>query len=210
MLDQLVVASAPFPSSLSRGLGSLLPLPSTRPGRVDARRSRSHHAFMRLTQISRITTTLALSVASAATCSDSTGPSTAAIDLSAEWRVESPAAHGFNATALEAALVQGQQITGLRSLLVVRHGRLVAERYYGPNHADTTNHIRSVTKSVVSLIAGIAMDRGLLTLDTRLDDFLDPVAEGLTATQRGILMEHLLTMTAGFDWDESSVTEFNN
>ena len=159
----------------------------------------------------RAANTLALVIASAVACSDGTGPQPATLDLSAEWSVESPAAHGFDATALEAALVQGgQQITGLRSLLVVRHGRLVAERYYGPNHADTTNHIRSVTKSVVSLLAGIAMDRDLITLDTRLDEFLDPVAEGLTATQRGILMEHLLTMTGGFDWDESSVTEFNN
>ena len=176
---------------------------------IDARRSRAHHAYMRVSHRPGIATLLL--IASAIACSDGgLGPSTAPVDLSADWRVDSPGAHGINATALDAALAQGTAITGLRSLLVVRHGRLVAERYYGPNHADTTNSIRSITKSVVSLLAGIAMDRDLLTLDTRLDEFLDPVAEGLTAAQRGVTLEHLLTMTGGFDWDESTVSEFNN
>ena len=147
----------------------------------------------------------------AAACTDGTGPRFApAGDLSADWTVESPQSHGIDEAALAAALTQGEQILGLRSVLVVRHGKLVAERYYGPNHADTTNSIRSVTKSVVSLLAGIAMERDLLMLDTRLDDFLDPVAEGLSPSQRGITLEHLLTMTGGFDWDESTTTEFNN
>ena len=158
----------------------------------------------------RLARSLPALVLAATACSDSTGPSTPPVDLSADWTLESPSAHGIDAVALDNALAQGQQITGLRSLLVVRHGRLVAERYYGPNHADTLNSIRSVTKSVVSLLAGIALERSQLSLDTRLDEFLDPVAEGLTATQRTITLEHLLTMTGGFDWDESTVTEFNN
>lgn len=163
----------------------------------------------------RLTTRLrqlgALLLLGAASCTDGTGPRFApATDLSADWTVELPQAHGIDSAALTAALAEGEQILGLRSLLVVRHGKLVAERYYGPNHADTINSVRSVTKSIVSLLAGIAMHRDLLTLDTRLDDFLDPVAEGLTPTQRGITIEHLLTMTGGFDWDESTVIEFNN
>ena len=47
-----------------------------------------------------------------------------------------------------------------RSLLVARHGKLVAENYFGGASSSTVFDLRSVTKSVVSMLTGIAIQNG--------------------------------------------------
>lgn len=49
-----------------------------------------------------------------------------------------------------------------RSLLVARHGKLVAENYFGGADSATVFDLRSVTKSVVSMLTGIAVQNGKL------------------------------------------------
>jgi CubicO group peptidase (beta-lactamase class C family) len=53
----------------------------------------------------------------------------------------------------------------VRSILVHRHGALRLEEYFYGYDADRPHQMRSLTKSVIALLAGIAIDRGLLTLD---------------------------------------------
>ncbi|MGY2061524.1 serine hydrolase domain-containing protein, partial [Nocardia gipuzkoensis] len=78
---------------------------------------------------------------------------------------------------------------------VFRHNCLVGE---GPTNAKSGNiawNVWSVTKSVVSLVAGIAWDRGLLDLSAPIDRYLPP---GLGDTQhRAITVENLLTESSG-------------
>jgi CubicO group peptidase (beta-lactamase class C family) len=69
------------------------------------------------------------------------------------------------------------------SLMVVRHGHVVAEGWWAPFSAERPHLLYSLTKSFTGVAAGIAIGDGLLALNTQ-------VAEGLT-------VEHLLTMTAG-------------
>jgi CubicO group peptidase (beta-lactamase class C family) len=69
------------------------------------------------------------------------------------------------------------------SLMVVRHGHVVAEGWWAPFTAGRPHLLYSLTKSFTGVAAGIAIGDGLLALDTE-------VAAGLT-------VEHLLTMTAG-------------
>ena len=49
-----------------------------------------------------------------------------------------------------------------RSLLVARRGKLVAENYFGGADSSTVFDLRSVTKSVVSMLTGIAVQSGQL------------------------------------------------
>jgi len=92
----------------------------------------------------------------------------------------------------------------LHSLLVYRSGRLVAEEYFYEYDRDRPHQMRSATKSVVSALVGIAIDRGLLPSDTALvatrlsyDGFAnpDPRKDRLT-------LRDLLTMRSGLACDD--------
>ena len=94
---------------------------------------------------------------------------------------------------------------------MVRHGRLVAERYFRPGGADSLYSVRSVTKSVMSLLVGIAIQRGVIHgTDQTLGDLFRAPLPTLAPADAAITIGDLLTMTGGFQWDESTVTEYNN
>jgi CubicO group peptidase (beta-lactamase class C family) len=159
---------------------------------------------------------LAGGLAALAGCGDSTAPVTPApsdpVDLSAEWSVAAPEAEQVDGARLSAALDGAAAIAGLRSVLVVRHGRLIAERYLAGGRADSLYALRSVTKGVMSLLVGLAIERGVIRgPDQPLAELLHPPLPPLDATRGAITIGDLLTMTSGFQWDEGTgVTEYNN
>ena len=159
---------------------------------------------------------LAVCVLLAACGGETMGPSsplpTEPIDLSADWAVSSPEKEGVDPTKLETAFASGVGIPGLRSITVVRHGHLVAERYYAGARADSLYALRSVTKSVMSLLVGIAIHQGkILGIDQTLSELLKPPLPTPDAAHGVITVGNLLTMTGGFLWNEGSdVTEYND
>lgn len=55
------------------------------------------------------------------------------------------------------------------SVLVVRHGRIVSETYVAPFNADLRHDLRSVTKSVVATLVGVAVQEGkIASLDQKV------------------------------------------
>lgn len=135
------------------------------------------------------------------------------------WGVAPPAASGFDEPALHQAL--STALDGpfnLHSLLVERHGFLVAEQYQGGRdrsvyglisrpHAfgPTTRHdVRSIGKSVTSLLVGIALQKGLIGKpSTPLLDLYPELSDLATPEKKAITLEHLLTMSSGLAWRES-------
>ncbi|MFC4808733.1 serine hydrolase domain-containing protein [Paenibacillus sp. GCM10023250] len=102
-------------------------------------------------------------------------------------------------SALTAALAP----LNLRSCLISRHGRLIYEHYREPATAAELARINSCTKSVLSALVCIAMDRGLLPdAATPASAFFPRLAADPDPRKRSITLEHLLTMTAGFEWTE--------
>lgn len=120
---------------------------------------------------------------------------------------------------LEAGMRSGL-LRNIHSVLVLRQGRLVLERYYeGSDHsggqalglvrfgAGTLHDLRSITKSVVGLLYGIALERGLVPPPEaplyaqfpEYPDLADP-------SRAGILIEHALTMSIGLEWKESGIS----
>ena len=99
------------------------------------------------------------------------------------------------------------------SFLIVRNGKLVFEAYYtGTDGArgvvefgeQTLHDTRSVTKSITSTLIGIAIDRGYIdSVDVPMARFFPEYAHHLTEEKGRITLKHLLTMTAGFNWDQS-------
>lgn len=101
--------------------------------------------------------------------------------------------------------VAAGQLSEVDSIVVVRHGALVYERYFNRQHAISydaaTRHVgNSMTKSIVSLLLGIAVDRGLIgDLDAPALSFFPEFAELRTPEKERITLRHLLTMTAGLN-----------
>lgn len=152
-------------------------------------------------------------LAMAAACGDGpTGPRLRGepVDLSAEWEVGSPASMGVDPGVMADATAHARTLPRLLSLLVVRHGVLVVEEYFNGNRADSLNDARSVTKSVVSTLTGIAARRGEVTLSTPIGPHLTPWAGQLDEAERAISVAQLLTMTGGWQWDESTTTGYND
>ncbi|WP_223829934.1 serine hydrolase domain-containing protein [Paenibacillus arenilitoris] len=88
----------------------------------------------------------------------------------------------------------------MKSVLVLRDGLVVSE--WHDRGKDSIGPLFSCTKSVLSALIGIALDRGDLTsLEQPVTDFLTP-PEGSGAALAKLNIGHLLTMTAGFDWPD--------
>ena len=101
-----------------------------------------------------------------------------------------------------------QQLSGVdrgfeavRSVLVSVDGQTVVKYYRNRTPTDHA-HVWSVTKSVLSILVGIAVDEGLLKVDQPLRDLLPDQASIMTEQQASITLRHLLTMTSGLSADD--------
>ncbi|GGF93856.1 6-aminohexanoate-dimer hydrolase [Paenibacillus albidus] len=90
----------------------------------------------------------------------------------------------------------------MHSLLIIRHGKLIFERYYGSHQAGMLNDLRSATKSVLSILTGIAIGRGDLPgIHTSVAELLHAYIPPRHSPELAkITLGHLLTMTSGFSW----------
>ena len=110
-----------------------------------------------------------------------------------------PAASGVSSPAISALLDRLEEKSiECHSLMVVRHGHVVAEGWWAPYSADRPHLLYSLTKSFTSIAVGLAIADGLLSLDDRVADVLpDHVPAGISEQGRRISVHHLLSMTAG-------------
>lgn len=137
------------------------------------------------------------------------------------WERVEPQAAGFESARLGAVIAK--MLNGevnLHGVVVERHGKLVAEAYrkgkdqpqfklfsrtvtFGPSVRHDT---RSVGKSVISLLVGIAQAQGKLpALSAPVIDFYPEFKDLATPELRRVTLEHLLTMSSGLKWRESGV-----
>jgi CubicO group peptidase (beta-lactamase class C family) len=125
------------------------------------------------------------------------------------WRIATPTQEGMDPKGL--ALIDddtGRVYPALRSVLVVRHGVLVFERYYHGATPATYFNLFSVTKSVTAALVGIAL--GEHTLDGLDQPIGQLLARHLPPNPdpriRKVTLEQVLTMTAGLPADPTDGT----
>ena len=128
-------------------------------------------------------------------------------DIHDGWVIGSAEQQGLD-PALLCAMGKGVadgKLPNVDSIVVVRHGVLVYERYFAYPHQRafdaTTKHVgNSMTKSVVSLLVGIAIDRGLIKdLDAPIFPYFPENADLRAPEKDRITLRHLLTMSAGLN-----------
>ena len=120
-------------------------------------------------------------------------------DWTGDWQLV-PAEHaGLDGERLEQAVEDIGALEGVQGVLVARHGRLVAERYFRGSAGRRPHNMKSASKSVLSALAGLAVAEGVLELDQPIADLL-PEAAGLDDPgKQSITVRHLLTMTSGLE-----------
>jgi CubicO group peptidase (beta-lactamase class C family) len=153
-----------------------------------------------------------------AVLANSVGPLTAAPFV---WQTAAPADAGFTPdidTRLD-KLIADKRAWNLHGVVVVRGRRIVLERYFAGEDQtwgiplgvvqyapDLPHDMRSVTKSIVALLYGIALAAGKVpAVNTPLFTQFPEYEDLFKADERRRLMtvQHALTMTLGTDWDES-------
>jgi CubicO group peptidase (beta-lactamase class C family) len=119
---------------------------------------------------------------------------------SPDWPRATPESVGMDSSALVEMLgfVQERQIP-VHSIQIVRDGQLVLDSYFFPYDGRTRHDVASVTKSITSLLVGLAIDRGQIRdVKQRIIDFF-PSESPVTRVQGLQTIEHLLTMQSGWD-----------
>jgi CubicO group peptidase (beta-lactamase class C family) len=126
----------------------------------------------------------------------------------------------LNSVNLDAGLIRelferidDNSYKNIHSVLLVKNGKLVVEEYFpgrdstGQYQAytlDTLHEIHSATKSVNSILIGIAIDQHLIrSVDEKISTFFPEYSDIFTNKEKGaICLKNLLSMTAGLSWDE--------
>jgi len=105
-------------------------------------------------------------------------------------------AMGLDATLLEEAAAEAGLSDTIAAMLVVRQGKLVFERYFNGGDRAQANNVHSLSKSILSVLTGIAVAEGLFEPDTHIGEVLP---DNLTGTNGDLTVRHLLTMSSGLE-----------
>lgn len=151
-----------------------------------------------------------------------------AFSVKCNGQIERPFNEGIPRGSLKDALLDSGKITemenelakgkfNIHSLLVLRHDKLVYEKYFPGkdeifgrplghvNHIrDSLHDCRSITKSVVSACIGIAVAQQIIRgVNDRVLSYFPEYAWYDTGAKRDLTIKHLLTMSDGLEWDET-------
>jgi CubicO group peptidase (beta-lactamase class C family) len=149
------------------------------------------------------------SAAPATSSGGSAAPPVTIIDIAQPWANATPAEVNMDEVMLGRAASDAAAMPRFRSLLVARHGKLVAESYFGGADGSTVFDLRSVTKSVVSVLTGIAIQNGKLPgIDATVGTYLGSPYT-LDANDRAVSVRQLLTMTSRYQWNETGGDDYN-
>jgi len=110
---------------------------------------------------------------------------------------QAAAAQVFRADEVEAA---ARTLPRLHSLIVSRRGQVVFEGYYNGTRRDRPANIKSASKSVISALVGVALDRALIPdVRTPILTYFAELARDADSRKREINVEHLLMMRPGLE-----------
>ncbi|MEM6415457.1 MAG: serine hydrolase [Pseudomonadota bacterium] len=120
-----------------------------------------------------------------------------------DWPVASPAEHGFNQTELNDALdrIFEDPLPPHRAIVIVKNGKLIAERYAPGFDRNMPMLSYSMAKTVSQMMVGVAIKDKYFALDDRP---LIKEWSGLDDPRREITWRHLLQMQSGLDFVENT------
>jgi CubicO group peptidase (beta-lactamase class C family) len=130
-------------------------------------------------------------------------PSLAEADRPAPARVRTV---GIDSVLMGTALREAAALPRLRTLLVARHGEMEVERHFRGPGLDVPANVKSVSKSVLSALVGLAISEGHLEgADQAIGEFFPrQLGDDDDPRKREITVSHLLTMQSGLEGTSGS------
>lgn len=118
-----------------------------------------------------------------------------------------PESQGVDSAAIEAFVRDVvERDLNLHSIMVLRHGNVVAEGWWGPYSAPQRHMMFSVSKSFTAAAIGIAEAEGRLSVDDEVLSFFPSYAtDAVRANVAGLQVKHLLAMATGHAVDTMGV-----
>jgi CubicO group peptidase (beta-lactamase class C family) len=123
-----------------------------------------------------------------------------------------PEAQGISSAAILGFLDEAEQkLDALHSIMVVRHGKVVAEGWWAPYAADEPHMMFSLSKSFTSTAVGLAIADGKLSIDDAVLSFFPEEAPAdPSANLKAMRVRDLLTMTTGHHEEDISAFAFSS
>jgi len=122
-----------------------------------------------------------------------------------DWEISTPEAEGLDPERVAEMYYDAAKLETIYGLLVVRNGRLIAEKYFNKGAIDELSKRASVTKSYTSAMVGIALEEGYLSsIEQKMLDFFPDISDDITdPRKRQITVREMLQMRAGYPWEET-------
>ncbi|WEK34052.1 MAG: serine hydrolase [Candidatus Pseudobacter hemicellulosilyticus] len=118
------------------------------------------------------------------------------------------AASGLNASLLSEMVekIMDGTYKDVHSILIIKDGKLVFEEYFYQYNKDSLHELRSVTKSFISALTGIAIDKGYIKSkdEAVLPFFPEYKPNNFVESKKKITVENLLSNQTGLDCDISN------
>jgi CubicO group peptidase (beta-lactamase class C family) len=118
-----------------------------------------------------------------------------------------PSAQGVAASGVTAFVDALERHPGIdpHSLMLVRHGSVVAEGWWAPYSPDRLHLLYSLSKTFLSTAVGFAVQEGLLSLDDAVADHFPEFRDELPEASRKILVRHALAMASGHSGEMAQI-----
>ncbi len=128
-----------------------------------------------------------------------------------DWAISSPQEEGLDPDLIAELYNDASHLETIYSLLVIKNGKLIAEKYFNEGSIEQLSKRASVTKSYISAMLGIALNKGYIkNIDTKMLDFFPETAEQITdERKKDITVRDMLQMRAGYPWEETDTTYWN-
>lgn len=112
---------------------------------------------------------------------------------------------GLSNSVFVSLATKAQELPNLYSYLVIKDKTIVAESYANGADSESLLHIRSITKSISSILIGIALEEGSISsTDVRLETlYPEYIEQDRDDEISQITLEHILDMQSGFQWNEN-------
>ena len=131
------------------------------------------------------------------------------LDLSQPWETVTPDEAGVDGGMLATAEAKAEAIPRLISMMTVHKGKIVQEAYFHGATQSTLLDVRSVTKSIIGTMVGAMLEAGLIDdIDETLQEHLTDEWISLNEANEDISIRHMLTMSSGFAWDETTSNSY--